>query len=306
MAELEHLLSISKDAMNREMFNTGELYGGILYHSEMKLIETPAMIERIHEIDEENREVEYDIIHLYENYLQYLWCLSYSVHVALNEHPSRNSDTETKAYREAIKVFSHGMALNDRPEVGEYRNIPNPETPFGVKPQHMKTTNMLYIYAVLFILLHEIGHHYFGHTKVPMKPDDSKSAEMVADDYAYCVIMELTGQRKEYAIIGMVIATASILLKDGNTGGESHPDPFERLDRLIQKSVAEHKSLVWTYTFVILYLWCIDYGISWKLEVNPPKMFIEDSPYDDYSKIREYVLGLAATRMERMGHERYT
>lgn len=113
--------------------------------------------------------------------------------------------------------------------------------------------NALYVYAMSFILLHELSHHDL---EQDFSTDGSLEEEINADDHAFWTLYcDLTDKEHTTAMHGVVCALASLLFINDPLGEDPiHPRPFERLFRYYHiASVDNYKEKNFLRT--ILFFW---------------------------------------------------
>lgn len=276
--------------MNRYILNSGELSHGLRYVLSEELITETAFINRVYKFDNNNRKIEVDVITIHENYVQFLWSIGYSI-LQIVRDISHNGikEFDTDDCSKAIQVFSVGMSLLTGYDINRMYSLPNPEKYSHDVKERVEQANAVLVYSVLFVLLHEVGHHFYGHTDGKALHTGKKDNELLADEYALNVMMSLEEEVKSTANVGVVIAMLSLLLIDGNDGGASHPDPMMRLDRLLQGMKLQESSNVWTYAFVSCFLWCIDFGLRWNRNMCSPQLKSNIPLMLNYQNIRDYI-----------------
>ncbi len=291
LAEFEQTLSGSDDPMHAYIVQAGELSPGISYHIDEVPIEDAAWIIRGLTIEKDGGIKECDFIHIYENYLQLLWSLSYSILVAIERHPVGSGLGETEDFLDAVRVFSTGVSLLfPEYDLKRIRSLPNPEEYEHEIEPLIGQANGVMVRAALFVLLHEAGHHHFGHTSRSTLAVEAKEQELAADEFAFEIIMQLGDKEKKTALLGLIVAFISILLKDGNTGGKSHPLPLYRLQRLLENTNESADSIQWLYAFFALYMWLLDYRLRWGFDFELPMLLTDQSSFANYQHIMNFAV----------------
>ena len=115
--------------------------------------------------------------------------------------------------------------------------------------------NSLYVYAMVFILLHEFSHHSLKHD---FNSSGSVSEENEADENAFwSIYSDLEGKKKRTAKRGILCALVSLLFLNKDLKDDGiHPKPIERIFKyydLMQEEGEDYAPLL-CYLF---YIWAV-------------------------------------------------
>ncbi len=251
------------DDLKYEVENSG-LNAGIKYHIEKSKITSSSYIDR-------NKS-----IHLYETYNQFLWTLCYALMVIFDKSIklpvlmktfSGRINVEDIFVKRAIAVFQTGVSLYKDYSDTVFYELPNPEKYAEFEKLYIEKTNSIYVAALTFILIHEYSHHYFGHLDQVSSKDQLKKDEFNSDDYAFGLIKQNFGSEKGWSFrVGVIAALTSIIFFDNSLeGGNEHPDPDERLSKILSQmelNDLSDESGIATLSFI---LWSIHYNIQFEL-----------------------------------------
>lgn len=228
---------------------------------------------------------------VYENFNQYLWCICYSIFVIFDEgiqKPSINGsfngiiDMTNILTKRAFDLFSHSFSLFDNFNSDNFYTLPNPEVYDEKEQYYVERANGIYSAAMVFVLLHEFGHQYYGHNTYYPNNEQSKDEEYLADDFAYDKMAEhfyLT-EGTTYKF-GIIAAIGSLILSDNSAkGGDRHPDPDQRLLRQIEKMKLDEINNLWGVSSVLLYLW----------EKKYSKKVSDSYVFDNYKEMFYHIL----------------
>jgi len=213
-------------------------------------------------------------IKIYENFNQYLWSICYSIIVIFDlgiQEPSINKTFDglirfnTIKLRNAKKLFDHSFSLFSNYNTNKFFSLPNPEKYTRNNQFYIERANGVYSAAMVFILLHEFGHQYYGHLEnYSSNSEEAKKDEFLVDDYAFD-LMERHFQNiegKTYKA-GIVLGLGSLVLLDKTLdGGNEHPDSHSRLLRQIEKMNLSEIDNTWGIACVLINLWGIKYNIA--------------------------------------------
>ncbi len=207
-------------------------------------------------------------IEICENACQYLWCMCFSISIFFYEIIQKqllNFEIDEDLKRNAINCFQRGIGLLTNFERNIFFELPNPETEEWKNSVYVSNTNSVFCSALTFILLHEFGHQYYGH--LTYKPDSEIGYikdELAADDYAFDRFyntLDLTIKN------GITIALLSFVFSDDTMkGGAQHPDPDNRLERIMIKMGLHDNDPLWGLVASAFDLWAFHYDLS----IEPP------------------------------------
>lgn len=204
----------------------------------------------------------------HENFNQFLWSICYGTFVIFDEgiqRPSINKefngeiDLSNEIIARAKDLFNHSFSLFQSFNSAKFYELPNPEK-FNEKEKfYIERTNGIYTASMVFILLHEFGHQYYGHLITYSDDKQSKEDEYLVDDFAYDKMSshfeEAVGITYKFGII-MGIG-GLFFLSDNLNGGKRHPDPDIRLKRQIDKMNLDDINNLWGVSSTLLQLWGI-------------------------------------------------
>jgi hypothetical protein len=221
-------------------------YNGLSNRFKYKI--TNNIISDIAEINSLNQ------IIVYENFCQFLWSFTYAVIVIFDEafiRPRKENNfnfKESKRLGVATKILETAFELFSNPKPCNYYNLPNPESKRFSKEIQVQATEDVYCIGMSFILLHEFGHHFLGHTFYQSKSaNQSKKEEEDADYYAFSVIsIHFNKDFGETAKVGIIISLISLIFIDDTlSGGGTHPDPHQRVKRVIENMKIDDNHNLW-------------------------------------------------------------
>lgn len=245
--------------------DSNDLSSEIIYDSTPKKIEDIAEIEP--KYDGSPGALPTKHFKIYESFNQFVWCLSYSAIVMYKEgieKPIQNNRykgqiEENELVKDAFNTFIKGMSL-----FKEY----DPRAFFIKLPQPTHTENLyaleantVFCYAIATILLHEFGHQYYGHQVV--SNEQKKEDEFLVDDFAFDLLSNSFDKEIGTTVkAGIIICFISLAFSDNTMKGDCHPDPDERVRRLIEKMSIEDNDPLWAYATLLFKLWARYYDIE--------------------------------------------
>ncbi|MGV3705395.1 MAG: hypothetical protein ACO1NU_08455 [Arcticibacter sp.] len=200
---------------------------------------------------------------LYENYNQFLWSLCYSLLVLFDKgiHEPRlkgvykGTFVDSKQVREAWELFKAGISLTTEFKRTVFFDLPNPE--IDSNREYVGLANAIYCAALEFILLHEFGHHFFGHYADDPNPEQSKQDEFLVDDFAI-EKMSAHFSKEEGSTLkaGILFGTLSFFFLDRRiNGGDTHPDLDDRLNEIIDRLELDELNNLWGIASLGINLW---------------------------------------------------
>jgi len=215
-------------------------------------------IECVAEINPEHQVV------LYENFNQYLWCISYALFGLFDKGvvlPSYNKsysgfiDPLNPALVESFHFLQTGLDLCDRfiPPC-TFLDLDNPEEYFFHNKDIVGIVNGIYVPALGYILAHEFAYQYLGHVDMP---EQLIEHEIAADKCAIEFIKPtFSGKAGRANQIGIVSALCSIALLDRELdGGTAHPNILSRLENALSSFTLSNNDEIWGYAAVALVIW---------------------------------------------------
>jgi hypothetical protein len=217
-------------------------------------------------------------IEIFENYCQFLWTCCYSFLVIFDEgiqKPTLNGtfngnflDTSNSFINRALDLFRSGLSLFKTYREDVFYRLPNPEKYNDYDKFYIERTSGIYSAAMTFILLHEFGHQYFGHVETYSDNDQSKSDEILADEFAF-EKMETHFSAEEGTTykFGILAGICSLIFTDSSLqGGDRHPDPDYRLKNLIEKMNLHELDNLWATASLPFNLWAVHFGKTLKYD----------------------------------------
>lgn len=229
-------------------------------------------------------------ITVYENYIAFLWCLSFAMVTFYKERESDISSTTNLNLNKAIALLDYSYSLKDKWSTWP-NNLPNPTL---VSDNYVEETNGITVIAMSYILAHEIGHHTLGHdlSNAPSDIEVAKQEEFSADKYAFDTLIkgwEDNNIAKNNSINIAIIAGLSsiLLLQQTWSGGSTHPDSDERLQKTLQylEDANGGNEEYWSWGILTLLLWNVVYH---KENYNP---FGSGSAKADFKVFAKYLKG---------------
>lgn len=248
-----------------------------------KAIKNLGLHEEINIIDREDKVAmpagvgTFKIITIQETFLSYLWCISYSLMFLYDKsilEPRINPNLQfTDEIKDKIKnahtLFDYGVSLLEKYNPWDIDNLPNPEYYDSLDDEYIEKANGVYVNAVNFILLHELGHVVLGHIEKDIEnqknniikpPEEILKEEYEADEFAFERILKgadnLTNQATVAA--GIVAGFCSYLFCSSNMKGGDHPDPDERLKIALDKLNLIEEDNLWGVSCLAFKLWSIE------------------------------------------------
>lgn len=188
--------------------------------------------------DEENNPF-YQIA-IWDNFCQYLWAICYVSSVVMDEciiKPFNTPDVhvDDELLFKSFELLNAGMSLfadddKQRASRGRFFELPNPI--YNPENEDVKTTNTLFVGCMCFILFHEYHHFTLGHMQ---QQGQKKSDEYAADYAAFFSMYESKPLEIRKSVSLSIIQTlgAILLIDDTLDGGETHPDPDDRLGYIL-------------------------------------------------------------------------
>ena len=256
----------------------------------LKIVCTDDVISDIAQIEEhyDNENIKYYQITVWDNYCQFLWTICYSSMVYMDEliikpFLAPNADRDDILLEKATKLFEAGMSLFNSDSICRVNRSVFFELPNPIEDQddeYVKSANLLFGASLCFILFHEYHHFNLGH----MDKEHVKNDEVEAD---YCAFFSMYGElsleKRKYLSLGCIIALASLLFADNTLDGGTHPDPDDRLGRILNNmdDLDEHgKDYSYGIATTVYKMWAYYY----ELEKVVPKVDRAEN-YKEYFNI---------------------
>ena len=224
---LQYLVNIHPEYLNE--LNDEITYQGLNRTISYNSSKQP--IRNIAEISEDRH------ITIYENYIAFLWCLSFAI-ITFHKELEGDIDIHTNSkLQNAISLLHYAYSLKE-----DWNNwpshLPNPTL---VKDNYVGEANAITVFSVGYILVHEIGHHTLGHdlSSASLDIEEARQEEFSADKYAFDTLIKGYEQQnisKNHSInFAIIVGISSILLLEHTwDGGDTHPDTDERLQKTLQ------------------------------------------------------------------------
>ena len=202
-------------------------------------------------------------IELSETFISWVWICAYYFNVnrqhMLVVHGRSTSDPAlSKALQSANDLMSYGESLfhtrNEWPTA-----LPSPENVIVELQEFTEQSNALYVAAMQFIVLHELGHGVYGHSGT--KGTLSIQQEQDADDYAIDIWGSFAAQSPSDNHLhtlqqGACIAfLALVYIPEATKPSSTHPPLDQRLDKLLHAFQLEDNSIVWYMAAQCLQHW---------------------------------------------------
>jgi len=194
-----------------------------------------------------------------------LWALSYSFVVFPDMYQRGGELRVTKGRgRAAARLFDRAKNIL----LGRYQDWPCClPTPRMICFKSVRSANELFLAAVGWVLLHEIGHVKLGH--VTQEPGNEERADAFASSWmlGWDPAEDIPAQNYWKRCAGttlVLIQNAGPEFFNRTRGGTTHPDPVDRLRGFLRRYVDEYAGLeneqkdqLWSAVAVILYLFLI-------------------------------------------------
>ena len=221
-------------------------------------------------------------IEIQETFLSYLWIICYTLFVVYLEiDPSKNKLNnfhQSKYYKDALNLFKYGISLFNNFSKWD-NNLPNPEIyndEDKLYADYIEKTNAIFLYAVDFVLIHEVSHvkcHHIDFLKnhKNITKEEIKKMEYEADKSATETLIEaMKDKENELTIsLGFLSAICSLLLLSKEYTSSTHPDNDERIKISLEQLNIEEKHFLWNIAAVAILLWNDIYKIGLDLNVSP-------------------------------------
>lgn len=210
---------------------------------------------------EEEFPMEYGGIFISETFLTYLWCFCYGTIVCFNEIIQKRiylqQQNDKKELEKAINSFNFAGLLITKYLDWDIATLPNPAKFDSSEDVWVEKVNGLFVEAVNFILLHELGHITNYHLDYePENSEIAKKDEWEADNTAIDWLLKSEGnytndlQEKTGAVLGFI---AILFCTDTFGGGSAHPNTDERIENILAKLDADERT--WGIANMGILLW---------------------------------------------------
>lgn len=232
-------------------------------------------------------------IHIWDNYCQFLWSLCYASMVAIDEYIIKptlepNHQIDHNKTEVGYDIFIQGMSLfqknlEHRANRGVFFNLPNPVN--NIDDKNVLSANLLFKASLCFVLFHEYQHFNLGH----MEKTNDISDEYDADYSAFFSMYEDTIlEQRKYLSLGIVIASGSLIFMDNTAkGDDSHPDPDNRLQVLLNNIENELDPQGVDYCYCMATTLYKMWAFYYRLELIIPSMNFDITYKEYFSQILE-------------------
>jgi len=194
-------------------------------------------------------------IKLYDNYCQFYWSLCYCVLVITDEQIQKESGIENEFIKKAYQLFSAAMKLFSEPDRAVFLQLPNS---YNNKDKYTDKADTLYILGMSFILYHECAHFDLEHLETIGNMED----ELVADSIAFWDIYSgIDIENIKSAQLGIVTALCSFMFLDNTMTGGTHPDPDDRIEKIIQQ-MENFDDHYWMVICICYKMWAFHYDYT--------------------------------------------
>jgi len=201
-------------------------------------------------------------IALSEPFISWVWICSYFLLVqrqqALNTTPVR-SPLSPRALNTAAELKDYGETLFHN-RVEWPAALPSPENVIDELRDIIEQSNALYLAAMQFILLHELGHAVLGHVAAqgPLNIEQEKEADDYAIDIWQSLAATATSGRQLHTLQqGACIAfLALVFIPAAMAPSSSYPPIEQRLDKLMHVFELVDNSIIWYMAAQCLQYWC--------------------------------------------------
>lgn len=223
---------------------------------------------------------------IHETYLSYLWIVCYSLWVLYDEAVAKPIQIQQKQNNidpidkslisKAEELLQYGKSLIVTYSKWDIENLPNPERYTNEDEFYILRTNAIFIYAITFILYHELAHVEKGHTSklATRKIEDNERIqfEVEADNRAIELMLKgrdaVNGRTIE---LGILMGLASMLFfSKESSGGRHHPDLDIRINSYLQELNPTNEEPIWGVASLFLKLWDNQFNLdfNWPKHIN--------------------------------------
>lgn len=204
-------------------------------------------------------------IKINSNFLAVLWCICFNSLIEFDSQKSQTTesirdetnaligDYETDAARQLLN-FALQEVRSAKDEWGSYRDswhnalLPNPFIIEISLKDYILKSNAIFIEAVVFIILHELGHYYYDNID-----KDGKHEYEICSDFFAAYEREQSVDKSDGCAyyLGMItsfIAIELIQQISGTTGdSDTHPSNITRIDKIINFLILPDDSNIYGY-----------------------------------------------------------
>ncbi len=211
---------------------------------------------------------------LHETFLSFLWIYCFSIMVVYDEGIQKPLQNKTfnptnplpPIANEALQLFDYGLSLIDIFTPWD-KNLPNPEEYDDSKAFYIERANSVFLYALNFILCHELGHVILGHIDDSIQAhkkglnipfNKKKQYEYAADKYAIDLL--LIGREnpifKKIIEFGLIAGFTSLIFLSSELTNKNHPDSDERIKIALESLNLNEEDNLWGIACLSLRIWC--------------------------------------------------
>ena len=245
-------------------------------------------------------------IEIYESFLSFLWCCTYSIYVTYLEtidypmvnkvnnrivHPINNDNI-----KKARELFDYARYLVVHFDIWNKELLPNPEVYFAERRDYVEQTNLFYTDAVKFILCHEIIHLTNHVDKITSQSSDSHylEFEIEADDKALEMMMKgISYSQHPFDVArrlsienGIIFGILSMFFFSGSTYlDKKHPNSEDRLTVALEKLKVSAEHPAWGIACVGLQFWDEQFNLHFVWNKNLASY--KDQYYDIVGQIKK-------------------
>ena len=217
-------------------------------------------------------------IYLDDTYLSHLWSFIYSLFVIfeesvqkklLNQEFNGKISFDTPLTNRAWQLYNWSLSLGHAFSEWD-TNLPNPKNYASEREEfYGLKVNAIFSTSVAYILYHEFGHIYLGHTSYLLKIFNSqieskkvvnKQMENDADDFAYHVLLQDSDKNKEVVGLSIIFVFLSAILIPQSTdclSQDNHPDLDQRIYNTLSRlnfETEEQEYYTWYFSCFALNL----------------------------------------------------
>jgi hypothetical protein len=204
-------------------------------------------------------------ITIQETFLSLVWTMCYShlvlfeeqIHKPLlNRLHRQNHRIDYAAIAAAANVYRYGVSLVRRFSPWDKDKLPNPEM-YAPSEFYVEKANGVFVFAMAFILCHELAHIESGHLDGYIAEADRLLAEQEADRRAVETMLRGatdSGTKLNYGM-GMLLGFCSLLTLKGELTSDTHPNLAGRIQRVLSEQNFDELSPLWGVATMSFRLW---------------------------------------------------
>lgn len=191
-----------------------------------------------------------------------LWCMcyygfvTYEKAVAIHQENIKNGlidNLDRGAIEIAEKCRLYALSLKSG--LFDWPNeLPKPED--HERNEFVNLTNQLFLYAMNYIMCHELAHRELGHS-IGLTGDKSRQQEYDADERSFELLLQgRDGNNNMTLELGILLGLCSMLMLVPNENdGITHPSSINRLKAFLQKLDPIPESQLWGMACLFLGIW---------------------------------------------------